>query len=156
FASPVYTERQKAYADAMDLDSLYTPQMVVDGLMEFVGVNENRARTAIATLGHAPKASARLVPLAPNAQSNTQKGKPNEKDAGALRIAASASVELPADHPTAEAYLVVAEDKLISRVGGGSNKGETWPHSSVARSFERVAEIPQGQQHFAGSLDVSL
>jgi len=146
YASSLYTERQKGYADAMDLDSLYTPQMVVDGLVEFVGNNESRARTAISALGHAPKGSARLAVQASAA--------PQDKASPGVRITASA--DLPADHAAVEVFLVVAEEKLFSRVKGGSNAGESWPHSSVARIFQQVGEIPAGEKHFSRSMDVAF
>ena len=146
YASPAYTERQKNYADALELDSLYTPQMVIDGLMEFVGNSESRVRTAIATLGHAPKGVVQLKPQAPGAAW--------QKSPMPLRIAAS--IDLPAGHAASEVYMVVAEDKLFSRVQGGSNAGESWPHSSVARSFHRVGAIAEGQQHFSGTIEVGL
>jgi len=140
FASPLCTERQKAYADAMDLESLYTPQMVVDGLVGLVGNNEGRARATIAALGHSPKANAQLIFAAAGALS----GKTPQA------AAISARVELPLNHEAALVYLVVAEDRLFSRVQGGSNAGESWPHSSVARSFRFVGKVPRGEMHFSG------
>jgi len=143
YSSPFFTERQKAYADAMDLDSLYTPQMVVDGLMEFVGVSESRARTAINTLSHAPKGTVHLTPQP------IERGKP-----GPFKV--EVSLDLPAGHAAADVFLVVAEDKLYSRVDGGSNKGERWPHSSIARHFEHVGAVPASQQHFGGTIELKL
>jgi hypothetical protein len=140
FSSPVYTARQKLYAEAMDLESLYTPQMVVDGLIGFVGNNEGRARAAITALGRSPKAKAQLAfktGEAPNGNSPPP-------------VAMSARVELLADHAAAQVYLVVAEDKLSSRVKGGSNAGETWAHSSVARWIRLIGKIPAGETYFSG------
>jgi len=139
FSSPLFTARQKAYAEAMDIESLYTPQMVVDGLVEFVGNNEGRARATITALGHAPKATAQLIAM------------PAGKTPASGKIIASA--DLPAGHPDGEVFLVLAEDKLTSSVQGGSNAGETWAHSSVARRFQQVGEIPAGEQHFSLSFD---
>jgi hypothetical protein len=44
YSSHVYSERQSAYDDRFGLDSVYTPQMVVDGVTEFVGSNMGRVR----------------------------------------------------------------------------------------------------------------
>ena len=37
YSARFYSERQSAYAKRFGLDSVYTPQMVVDGTSEFVG-----------------------------------------------------------------------------------------------------------------------
>ena len=134
FSSPAYTARQQGYADAMDLDSLYTPEMVVDGLVEFVGNNAGRARATISALGRAPLPAISILPAGADG------GK--KSSAGALVRLQSAGVNRES---AAGVYLVVAEDKLFSRVGGGSNAGESWPHSCVARSFQLAGKLPAGR-----------
>lgn len=47
YSSKDYTDRQKMYASVMNLSSIYTPQMVVNGKTEFVGSNAKIARMAI-------------------------------------------------------------------------------------------------------------
>ncbi|HSC29291.1 MAG TPA: DUF1223 domain-containing protein, partial [Vicinamibacterales bacterium] len=37
FSSPRFTERQQAYARRFRLDSIYTPQLVIDGRFETIG-----------------------------------------------------------------------------------------------------------------------
>ena len=139
FSSPAFTARQQDYADAMDLDSLYTPQMVVDGLVEFVGNNVSRARSTIFALARAPLPSVRILAVAAA----------EEKKAPALpRVRLEARGVVPAS--PADLYLVLAEDKLFSRVSGGRNAGESWPHSSIARWCHLAGKMP------AGSKDVSL
>jgi hypothetical protein len=143
FSSPVYTARQKLYADAMDLESLYTPQMVVDGLVGVVGNNEGRARATITALVHAPKATAQFF--------FKTAGAPGGKAPPPAAI--TIQVDLPAGQEAAEVYLVVAEDKLFSRVEGGSNAGETWPHSSVARRIQLAGKIRAGETRFSGPFE---
>ena len=48
FASPAFTERQKAYAHALGERMIYTPQMVVDGREGIVGSKADAVRAAIA------------------------------------------------------------------------------------------------------------
>ena len=140
FSSPSFTNRQQSYADAMDLDSLYTPQMVVDGLVEMVGNNASRARSTISALGRAPLPAVRILA--------TPAGT-GEKDVPAgprVRLEARGlGPESPAD-----VFLVVGEDKLFSRVNGGRNAGESWPHSCIARTFHLAGKLP------SGSRDLSL
>ena len=47
FSDAVYTKRQNLYADWFNLQSIYTPQIVVNGKTEFVGSNEAALRKAI-------------------------------------------------------------------------------------------------------------
>ena len=42
YSASFYSQRQSAYAKRFGLDSVYTPQMVVDGTSEFVGSNSGR------------------------------------------------------------------------------------------------------------------
>src|SRR5262245_33770376 len=47
FSSAALTDRQRAYANRFANESIYTPQMVVDGRAEFVGSDASAARKAI-------------------------------------------------------------------------------------------------------------
>src|SRR5262245_31208495 len=47
FASPPNTKRQQAYAKAMNRSGVYTPQMVVDGVVDVVGNQRERVLAAI-------------------------------------------------------------------------------------------------------------
>jgi hypothetical protein len=49
FSAKAYTDRQYAYARKMGQQGVYTPQMVVNGEMEFVGSNRREASVAINT-----------------------------------------------------------------------------------------------------------
>ncbi len=142
FSSPAFTERQKLYADAMDLESLYTPQMVVDGLVEFVGNNESRARATISALGHAPLSAVHILPLdSGHATTPAPAGAQVRLEAHGLTLSSPAAV-----------YLVLAEDGLISRVSGGSNAGESWPHSSIARWFHLTGTLSAKDTNFTASV----
>jgi len=142
FSSPSFTERQKKYADAMDLESIYTPQMVVDGVVEFAGNNESRARATISALRLALGPTLSFSPANPRA--------------APAAAAMKAQVQLQGKELTlggpANVYLILTEDKLTSRVGGGSNAGESWKHSSVARWFYRVGQLRAEEKNFSAGL----
>jgi len=144
FSSPRYTERQKSYADALGLESMYTPQMVVDGLVEFVGNNEGRARATISALSRA------LVPMLHFSPADTH--------AAAAGVAARSQVQLEGKDFTlggpAGVYLVLAEDKLSSSVGGGSNAGESWKHSSISRWIHRIGTLLADEKSFSAGLSL--
>ena len=47
FSSSKYSERQRSYASQLNLESVYTPQLVVNGEYELVGSNRSNAEAAI-------------------------------------------------------------------------------------------------------------
>src|SRR5580692_6462080 len=47
FSDTRFTQRQSRYASWLNLQSVYTPQIVVNGTKEFVGSQENTLRSAI-------------------------------------------------------------------------------------------------------------
>ncbi|HEY6413100.1 MAG TPA: DUF1223 domain-containing protein, partial [Edaphobacter sp.] len=55
FSSSQYTDRQNQYAPRLKFDSVYTPQMIVDGTTQFVGNDGQRALNAIVAAAGAPK-----------------------------------------------------------------------------------------------------
>ncbi len=139
YSSPAFTQRQRAYADAMDLESLYTPQMIVDGLVEFVGNNASRARATISALGRVPLPAVRILPAA---------AAPDGKQPAGGALVRLEARDLAHDSPS-DVFLVLAEDKLFSRVSGGSNAGDSWPHSSIAHWFHLAGQLPSGSKDLA-------
>jgi hypothetical protein len=60
YSSHIYSDRQSVYATRFGLDSVYTPQMVVDGATEFVGSDMALADKALAKAFNMPKIRVRL------------------------------------------------------------------------------------------------
>src|SRR5215831_9489257 len=60
YSSHLYSERQNLYGRRFGLDSVYTPQMVVDGSSQFVGSNPALADEAFAKALSARKISVHL------------------------------------------------------------------------------------------------
>src|SRR3954452_17804240 len=54
FSSAVYSRRQQEYGRRLGLESVYTPQMVVDGQFQFVGSDERLATAAITRSARVP------------------------------------------------------------------------------------------------------
>jgi hypothetical protein len=119
FSSAQMSSRQQGYADRFRSQGPYTPQMIVDGMEEFVGNDASRARRAIALAAGRPKLDI-TAEFAPN---------------GTLHIAA------PASPTAAEVYLAVVYDPDPSAVVRGENKGRHLTHISVVKSLKRVGEI---------------
>jgi hypothetical protein len=121
FSAETFTLRQEEYVRRFQIDSAYTPQMVVNGQAEFVGSDERRARQEILKAAREPKAKVELAP-----------------EDGQVSIKVS---ELPAAAKGADVILAVTETRLDTDVRGGENGGHRLRHTGVVRSMSAVGRV---------------
>ncbi|MBI2683085.1 MAG: DUF1223 domain-containing protein [Acidobacteriales bacterium] len=126
FSSADFSERQSQYAGTFGLDSIYTPQMVVDGAAEFNGTSEGHARRAIAESARQPKAVLKL-----QAQPDTGAANQFKVEVSATDIPAGLKGQL-------RLFLAVTESGLESSVKRGENDGRVLRHTGVVRSLIAV------------------
>ena len=124
FSSAAFSQRQSDYSTAFHLDSIYTPQMIVDGKAQFVGSDGDGAEAAIRRAARVPKA-----------QVSVEKTGPGQLAVHVGHLPASALSD------PAEVYLAVTEDNLSSSVGGGENAGRHLFHSAVVRELVPLGTI---------------
>ena len=122
FASPEYTARQQAYANAFAARGLFTPQMIVNGVEQFTGSDRTKAQKSIA---HA-------LDRGPSIALSLEIGK-NGSDTVFVDANASNS---PAD---AIFDVAVVEHSVSSDVRAGENSGRRLRHTNVARAFATAA-----------------
>lgn len=121
FADAAYTARQQAYARAFGTGRLYTPQMVVNGRVEFVGSDHRRATTAIASALTAVAA----VPLALSVEDGST--------GGGRRVVVDYQTERPPQRGVLN--VAVVERGLVSEIARGENAGRTLRQDNVVRAF---------------------
>ena len=122
FAAHSYTDRQHDYAQALGVEDVYTPQMVVNGQAEFNGSNAQRAIREIRRAAAAPHSSVSLL----------------LKDSSVLTVTVN---RFPAGTKNVEIFLAVTEDSLASNVRKGENAGRRLTHTGVVRSLASVARF---------------
>jgi hypothetical protein len=145
FSSRDWTSRQYVYARALGNGNAYTPQMVVDGTVEFVGSRTQQARESI--LKAAGKTKIPMV-LEQSNEDGTDQGNLSAK-VGKLEGTTKGDV--------AEVWLAVTETGLHSSVTRGENAGEELRHAAVARSMRKIGEAKaDGETSFAGDVSVPL
>ena len=128
FASAAFTDRQRAYASALRVRSIYTPQMIVDGQREFVGSDAQAARRAIADAAAQPKAKIEILVE-------------NWRDD---RVELTIRLDrLPAGSNGAELMLAITEDDLHSSVARGENAGRKLAHTGAVRELRSLGTIDQ-------------
>lgn len=133
YSSAEYTRRQNLYALRMGQQSVYTPQMIVDGLMQFIGSDANSATKIIQDAARAKKPD---VSVSVN-------GKTAE-----VRITGFER------HNVATVVLATAEDGLVSDVKAGNNRGRQLSHISVVRNLKPFAKLPEKATDFAGTVEL--
>jgi hypothetical protein len=125
FSSATFSARQSDYASRVfHTGNIYTPQMVVDGHEQFVGSDYRAATAAIARAASLPGARMHIALTVSRVS--------------APSVQVMTHVESPIGAPltgTAEVFLVVTEDGLVTQVRRGENGGRQLRHSAAARSI---------------------
>jgi hypothetical protein len=133
FSSPQFRARQNDYARAFGVDSVYTPMMIVNGTVQFVGDDFNRAVTEIGKMASAQgSASVRLQTAR------------NEKDHELVDLGVSIKDVPPAKTKNAapiDVLMAITEDNLASDVQRGENAGHRLRHVAVVRSFGSIGKL---------------
>ena len=126
FSSATLTNRQNVYGASFALESVYTPQMIVDGRAQFVGSDGNVARKAIERASAAPHGVVSVY-----VEAVSPKG-----------VALQVSVrDLPkAGRDRDEIVVAITEDRLRSTVTRGENRGRTLTHAAVVRSITTIGQ----------------
>jgi hypothetical protein len=138
FSSHQYTERQSRYSARLGVDSVYTPQMIVDGTDQFVGNDPSHAYRSITRAAQKTKLNFLL----------------SHPVVDARKI--SASVSLPASSVSlsrGELYAALVDPTDITDVRNGENGGRRLQHVGVVRNLQRIGSL---KDLGAGPLNFSL
>jgi hypothetical protein len=122
FSAPLFSMRQQDYGRMFHLESVYTPEMVVNGTAEFSGSDEARARREIAKAADGPRA---VTSISLNGDSAVH-----------LRVE-----KTPVASRNVDVFLAITETNLETSVGGGENNGRRLRHVGVVRSLASVGHF---------------
>lgn len=136
YSSAEFSERQNSYARAFDADDIYTPQMIVDGRVQFVGSNRDRARQAIAEASRAAKARVDISLRGATV------------DSANLSISVS-DLQSAWAGDSAEVVLAITESGLRSSVSRGENAGRSLNHTAVVRALSSLGSIDSQSRNFS-------
>jgi hypothetical protein len=119
FSAPLFSMRQQDYGRLFKLDSVYTPEMVVNGTAEFSGSDATRAQQEIAKAAGGPRAVTTMW------------------------LSGNSAVHLhvektPAATRNVDVFLAITETNLETSVQGGENNGKRLRHVGVVRSLSTV------------------
>ena len=118
-----HSERQRAYADARGDRAVYTPQVVVNGIVHVLGSDKAAIEAAIA------KTDSTAAPLSLPIKMSVADGQvtvsvPDAKDA----------------HRQAEVWLCPISGKVIVTVERGENRGRTLTYTNVVRRWVKLGD----------------
>jgi len=118
FSNTSYTERQRQYAEQFHLESIYTPQLVINGQYELVGSNRPKAES--------------FIKKAQQETATTQiKIISVKKEEQELAI----SCHLEGNMKNSKLLVTLVQKRVERKIGAGENKGATLVHTNVVRSF---------------------
>lgn len=141
YSSRFFSVRQSAYSDRFGLNSVYTPQMVVDGNAEFVGNDSRLATQAVLKALALQKVSIRISGVSLDPSRTLQAHIDTDALPETLKVR------------KADVYLVAALNHAESQVLRGENGGRRLGHVGVVQSLTKIGSIEAGK---AFSQDVHL
>lgn len=117
YSNPAYTIRQKEYGAIFHLNSIYTPQAIVNGKVEFTGSNESRLRETIEeSISELPKSEIQIT---------VQRGNKNQIQ---VIVNAESNQDLTLN-------LALVQQQVTNAVQRGENKGKSLTHFNTVRDF---------------------
>ena len=137
YSSHANTARQESYGRLFNLESVYTPQMIVDGAKEFVGNDPKETQRVFAEAATEAMIPVRIT----NAR----------LEDGVIH--AHIDVDAPSNRTKGEVDFVVALNQAESQVLKGENSGRRLTHVAVVRSLSKVGKLDPGHPF---SQDVSV
>src|SRR5262249_2146174 len=133
FSSAAYSERQLRYVQKLHLPDAYTPQMIVDGVSQFVGNNPQLAAQAIREAARHPQSADVQI------QANDTQ----------LQVTVKAPPEA-----SSEVMLALTEDNLASKITAGENNKRELRHAAVVRELRSLGRLRNGSFAAGVSLDL--
>jgi hypothetical protein len=139
FSSPLFSARQQDYGRAFHLESVYTPQIVVNGQKEVLGSDPRAVEDAIGRAAKELRALGVRMSMASTETVSFWVGR------------------LPPGSHEAEILLGVTESGLVTPVLGGENSGRQLRHAAVVRSLTSLGRLdPRSPGEYSGVAQLNL
>ncbi len=147
-SSPLFSARQQRYAGKFRMESVYTPQMVVDGRSECLGSDSAKVYSNIEQAAKLPRASARIERIFPGGEDGG--------DSARVRVLVD-SIPPGIRNETLEVMLATTESPVASNVSRGENAGRLLKHTGVVRTLTQIAAIrPREHPSYSATLVLPL
>lgn len=147
YSKAEYSERQNKYAKWLNLSSVFTPQLIVNGKTEFIGSEELKLRNAIQSNLN------KVNPVHLNLYSSVD---PTREINFKYEIAGLSSINY-------QIIVALVEKNSTSHIKQGENEGKTLNHVQIVRelkiidlisSFSGQSSIPESQNFNSGKMEI--
>ena len=122
FSSSDYSDRQRNYAQALNLESVYTPQLVVNGEYELVGSNRGGAETAIKKV--LKEKSLVQIDI-------------NDVKVSGNKVSFTSTIN--GDFKKTDLLAAILQKQATTKVRAGENGGATLSHINIVRDLKKQA-----------------
>ncbi|KAJ7522934.1 hypothetical protein O6H91_18G031400 [Diphasiastrum complanatum] len=139
FASSFWTVRQRAYGQALQQDSIYTPEVVVQGRKHCVASNLDSILS--------------LVHEAPRFPANFSR-----QSSSALEVSLAISLKFKVEGFTLDVMVSIYENGLVTNCAKGENVGRVLTNDFVVRGLEKAVTIQDwpAKKSIKGKVTLSL
>jgi hypothetical protein len=142
YSSSLLTERQSGYVRALGQKNPYTPQIIVDGIIELRASGPEEMNRILQKAAAAPKISMRIRSLSIEGNSPMLLRARIEADGGS-------------EKHKADIYVAVALDHTESQVLHGENTGQHLRHVAVVQDLSKIGKLEK-QTSFGQDFQVKL
>ncbi|KAK7405078.1 hypothetical protein VNO78_06262 [Psophocarpus tetragonolobus] len=144
FGASQWTVRQKAYVEALSLDTMFTPQLFVQGRAHCVGNDDNALLHSIA---HAPRFPS------PTFRATFTRPAPDS-----LQVSLSGALRTKVDSDGANVMVALYESCLVTDCPRGENKGRVLSNDYVVRKLEKLCTVKDisAKKTVSGTVDFPL
>ena len=130
YSNAAYSRRQQEYGNIFHLNSIYTPQIIVNGKTQFVGSDETRLKETIGeSLKEIPKAEIQLKVIQANKN----------------QIPVSCAT---ADSGDFKLNIALVRHTATDFVQRGENKGKTLKHYDIVLDFKVISNRKSGDIYY--------
>lgn len=128
YSSAGSTRRQRTYGQKFRLDSVYTPQMVIDGREQVLGNDAGAVQAAVARAAASPKLQVLVSGAA-------------RESGGVIFTVEAPQLPSTSDYARADVWVALAEERVQSDVRSGENSDRRLVHIAVVRKLVKVGEV---------------
>lgn len=119
FSKPQFSARQQQYASHFSSESVYTPQVIVNGAIEFVGSDEGKLNAAVSD--------------------NLKKDETSDLSISAKKNANTVTVFYDiTEQNTVQLNIAFIQPGATTNVKGGENSGRTLQHVNIVRGLNTI------------------
>jgi len=127
FASSLWTVRQRAYGQSLQQDSIYTPQVVVQGRSQCLGSDADSVLSLI-----------RSAPRFPSSEIKTTIARPSESS---MEVSLSGPLRFKVEGYSLDILVALYENGHVTDCTKGENKGRVLTNDFVVRCLEKACTV---------------